>query len=277
VNRRRGFTLIELLVVIAIIALLLSILMPALSRVRKAARSSVCKSNLKQWGIIFSLYAGDNDGSFPPGFLGTSIPQGQATSLYPHWLIATRRYVNEQKIFICPMANKPVEEISTANYLYEIGSTFLAWGRCTQFLISGPPPVGGYTGSYGVNGWIHNPAPDSLRCTQGILSCDWHWRSTSAKNAGTIPLILDCMWMEGWPKQDDPCPLLPDAPDTVSGMMSEFCMDRHGNFTINGAFLDFSVRSIGCKELWTLKWHKVFNVRAAAPVWRPWLMKARNY
>jgi len=59
-NTRRGFTLIELLVVIAIIALLMGILMPALSRARKQARATVCLANLKQWSTVIAMYTGDN-------------------------------------------------------------------------------------------------------------------------------------------------------------------------------------------------------------------------
>ncbi len=56
----KGFTLIELLVVIAIIALLLSIVTPALQRAREAARQVVCSSQLKQWGVALSGFAVDN-------------------------------------------------------------------------------------------------------------------------------------------------------------------------------------------------------------------------
>mgnify|MGYP001427001205 CR=1 FL=1 len=64
-SRRPGaFTLIELLVVISLIALLLAILIPALHRVKRQAMSGVCQSNLKQLGLTFSLYTGDNHGYF---------------------------------------------------------------------------------------------------------------------------------------------------------------------------------------------------------------------
>lgn len=63
-RRQKGFTLVELLVVIAIIALLMSILMPALARVKSQAKAVLCLSNLKQWGLVFSPYTSDNKGLF---------------------------------------------------------------------------------------------------------------------------------------------------------------------------------------------------------------------
>ena len=64
-NKRHAFTLIELLVVIAIIALLLSILVPALKKVKSQAKRVVCSSRLKQTGIGLRMYAGSNNGRLP--------------------------------------------------------------------------------------------------------------------------------------------------------------------------------------------------------------------
>lgn len=62
---KKQFTLIELLVVIAIIAILASILMPALSSARKRARTTTCINNLKQLGLVFHAYA-ENNVDLPP-------------------------------------------------------------------------------------------------------------------------------------------------------------------------------------------------------------------
>lgn len=64
---RRGFTLIELLVVIAIVALLISLLLPAIKRARELGRRTQCGSNLHQLHVAMAAYAGDNEGIYPPG------------------------------------------------------------------------------------------------------------------------------------------------------------------------------------------------------------------
>lgn len=172
----RGFTLIELLVVIAVIALLMVILMPALNRARKQARSTACRSNLHQWSIIWSMYTQDHGGSFSSG-------SGQGTGIEGHWLKAVEPYYVDKKIRFCPMATKLQTE---GAHIY-----FGAWG----YNNSGP---GGesFFGSYGMNNWLYNPVQSEW---QGYPADD-HWRNINVKGQIDIPLFMDSHWMGGHPE-----------------------------------------------------------------------------
>jgi prepilin-type N-terminal cleavage/methylation domain-containing protein/prepilin-type processing-associated H-X9-DG protein len=90
---RRAFTLVELLVVIGIIALLVSILLPALNRARRQAMTVQCASNMRQIAMAMLLYVGDNKGTLPPAtvFPGAIYPSG---FWWPNELVG-QKYINQ--------------------------------------------------------------------------------------------------------------------------------------------------------------------------------------
>jgi len=242
-RKRAGFTLIELLVVIAIIALLMSILMPAMSRVKKQARKVACQAKLKQWALIWKMYCDENDGYWLNG-------EGQGNGLW--WferMMEMDEIVNED-MRLCPMATKPAEHGKIGSWAYE------AWRI----------PDTDYIGSYGPNGWMCNLTADRAQRNNGAWGrtpADDYWRTPNVAGAWNIPLFQGQWWVDAWPKAFDQPPDIRDAAMGINDRpnvneMERVCVDRHGG-TLNNLFCDWSVRAVGVKELWTLEWHKGFN------------------
>lgn len=269
-KRRNGFTLIELLVVIAIIALLMSILMPALNRVKMQSRQVACLSNLRQWGLMFTLYTQDNDQSFPTGWNGGTM-----------WMVDLMEYYQGgDDVRLCPAAKKLLHTIPN-----NVPGTFTAWGKYGD-----PGYFGGYVpswgqsgqyGSYGINGWVHNPLE------QGTYSISenrpLYWRKMDSKGASKIPLMGGCMWDGSEPYETDTPP--PGEGIQLNGSnMSIYCLDRHDGGP-NTLFMDTSSRKVGLKELWTFKWHRDYNTAGPWTTagivihsdWPVWMQKYEEY
>ena len=104
--------------------------------------------------------------------------------------------------------------------------------------------------------------------------------------AAEIPLFTDGWWVDYWPRQTDQPPAIPGGPPDQPNVneMNRVCVDRH-NAALNGLFCDWSVRPIGLKELWTLKWNKSYNTRgvwtkaggATGDDWPEWMRRYKDY
>ncbi len=263
-----AFTLIELLVVISIIALLMAILLPTLHRIRRHSKSLTCKSNLHQWDIFFSMYKVGNDGKFFKSSQGGT------------WIEPLKTYYQDAKdsLFLCPMAKKhyienPNELITEPRIDTAVKKRF--WSRRY---------IGGGTKFHA---WLlFEP---KMFCSYGlndhVMDDLWNYSSMN------VPVLMDCIWQGNRPHYlDTPRAEEGYPPDTSQGLdnsysgMQYFTINRHDG-GINSSFKDGSVRKVGLKELWTLKWHQWFNANGPWTLsggvepsdWPQWMKKFKDY
>jgi prepilin-type N-terminal cleavage/methylation domain-containing protein/prepilin-type processing-associated H-X9-DG protein len=262
-----GFTLIELLVVISIIALLLGILMPSLHKARNQARAVICQSHLKQWGTAFAVYLEENNGHL--GHFGWTSPG----------LLSITNEENK-KIRYCPMAVRP------GNKPYPDGDFLDSYTNGSKYHLNYTLHNMGLGIGSAFEAWQHGPRSASYGPSI-VLKFTEFWPKNSSDNGlvvhtlnrqSNIPVFLDSAseWsILIWEGQ---------KPSATEEDEIGCVINRHDG-GVNCLFLDSSVRKVGLKELWTLKWHPEFNTNGpwtkAGGVkpedWPQWMRGFKDY
>jgi len=293
-----------LLVVIAVIALLLGLLVPALQKARRQARTAACQMHLRQWGTTLAAFVEDNEGRLlrddslgRRAMAGLWILTGRsiAETTNDHLQAPRRYHPVSTKGMLCPEATKPGDGSTgkeeggwgngdvTWDFEIKAGATNRAWIMAESGGSAGEVRVSKV--SYGLNGWLFDPLGKPASTLERFMALKTatspsYTNLFTLRRTTSVPLLFDCAYYYGLPT--DECS--PPMREEETAAMGDFCMNRHNGY-VNGLFLDWSVRKVGLKELWTFKWYESFNTAnewtKAGGVqpedWPPWMRNLREY
>lgn len=253
-RKRTAFSKCEACILVLCLGFVLALCFPVLGRGRHHAQAMVCMSHLYQWGHIMGDFTTENNGSYPPEFIGYPAARGS-------WMEVLHPWWQESEVLLkCPSATEPGE--------------IHHGGPNTAHATWGFPNVQDVRGSYGINLWVLN----ENRTIQGRNPAN-HWgHVNSLTEPANIPVFLDAMWRGGGPTWEHDYAIARPAYNgqwlDYNNEMMHFAIDRHAG-GVNSLFADDSVRQVSVKELWRLKWHRYYDTgqvdRKAKRWWGPWL------